>query len=115
MAVARVERIDREVADLAAQRLAVLAEYEQLYGELTSGRAAGDAISALGLSVAAGVGGGVSKAGRASRRRAPRKAVRAARDSAAAGGGSASGEAGSFGAQCVSSVEEGSASAAVGA
>ena len=70
MAVARIERIDREVAELNAERASAVQEYEKLYADLTSGRAAGDAIAALGLTVASKASGRGKKSGRSPRRAA---------------------------------------------
>jgi len=72
MAVASIERIDREVAELAAQRAEAVGEYEKLRAALTSGRAAGDAIAALGLTVGSKTRAGTTKSGRSRRRAAPK-------------------------------------------
>jgi hypothetical protein len=84
MAVARVERIDREVAELTAERASAVAEYEKLYADLTSGRAAGDAITALGLTVASKASVRGKKSGRSPRRTAA-KGGRAPRGDRAGG------------------------------
>ena len=92
MAVARVERIDREVADLTAERATAVEEYEKIKADLMSGRAAGEAIAALGLTVVS-KGSGRAKASGGAPRRAPRQGSRAPRrgrlggqDAAPAGG-----------------------------
>lgn len=74
MAVARIERIDREVAELNAERASAVQEYEKLYADLTSGRAAGDAIASLGLTVASKASGRAKKSGRSPRRAAAKGA-----------------------------------------
>lgn len=82
MAVARIERIDREVAELNSERASAVQEYEKLYADLTSGRAAGDAIASLGLTVASKASGRAKKSSR-SPRRAAAKGGRAQRGEAA--------------------------------
>ena len=64
MAVARIERIDREVAELNSERASAVQEYEKLYADLTSGRAVGDAIAALGLTVAPKASGRAKRSSR---------------------------------------------------
>jgi hypothetical protein len=90
MAVARIERIDREVAELNAERASAVQEYEKLYADLTSGRAAGDAIAALGLTVASKANGRGKRSGRSPRRTAA-KGGRAPRSDGAGGAAAAPG------------------------
>ena len=90
MAVARIERIDREVAELNAERASAVQEYEKLYADLTSGRAAGDAIAALGLTVASKASGRGKRSGR-SPRRAAAKGGRTQRSDGAGGAAAAPG------------------------
>ncbi|CQD24254.1 hypothetical protein BN1232_06126 [Mycobacterium lentiflavum] len=73
MTVARIERIDREVAEMNAERAAAVQEYEKIYADLTSGRAAGDAIAALGLTVVSKASGRAKKSGRSPRRAAAKR------------------------------------------
>jgi hypothetical protein len=84
MAVARIERIDREVAELNAERASAVQEYEKLYADLTSGRAAGDAVAALGLTLVSKANGRGKRSGRSPRRPAA-KGGRAPRSDGAGG------------------------------
>lgn len=78
MAVARIERIEREVAELNSERASAVQEYEKLYADLTSGRAAGDAIASLGLTVASKASGRGKKSNRSPRRAAAKVDVHSA-------------------------------------
>ena len=69
---ARVEQIDQEMERLQAQRVEAVREVEQLHADLTSGRAAGEAIAALGLNGLSGVGRGAKPARRSAKRGAAR-------------------------------------------
>lgn len=69
---ARVGEIDREIERLQTQRVDALREVEKLHADLTSGRAAGEAIAALGLGGLSGVGRGAKPARRQPKRGAAR-------------------------------------------
>lgn len=52
---ARIQEIDRQADTLATERSEVLAALKELHAELTSGRSAGEALDALGVTSLAGV------------------------------------------------------------
>ena len=67
------------------ERASAVEEYKRLYADLTSGRAAGDAIAALGLTVASKASGRGKKSRRSAPRRTATKSVRTPRNNRAAG------------------------------
>ena len=113
MTVARVERVDRQVAELGAERATAVEEFEKLYADLTSGRAAGEAIAALGLTVASTPGGRPKRSARSPRRTAA-KGGRAPRSDRAGGGQGATPAALAAEGECVSGSDGSAAAATVG-
>jgi hypothetical protein len=74
--MARVEQIDEDLARLQEQRVEAVREVEQLHADLTSGRSAGEAIAALGLSGLSRGGRGAKPARRSAKRGAARGSSR---------------------------------------
>ena len=112
MTVARVERVDRQVAELGAERATAVEEFEKLYADLTSGRAAGEAIAALGLTVASTPGGRPKRSARSPRRTAA-KGGRAPRSDRGGGQGATPAALAAEG-ECVSGSDGSAAAATVG-